>query len=129
MLGIAYCGIDCDTCEYLGKLHELAEQAAELHKGLKEINVSMWGPSVLDGGSDVDFQGIEDSLGWLADSLTCPGCKGGGGLQGCSVRQCSREKGFDNCSQCTGLMECSKFDHLTEPDKIKERLLELRGHA
>jgi hypothetical protein len=129
MRGIGFCGIDCDTCDLVEGLIGLARKAAELNSGLREMKVSAWAPSVLEGGSVIDFQRLDESLEWIAASLTCPGCKSGGGQQDCSVRLCSRDKGYESCSQCSGLMECSKIDHLNKPDRIKERLLELREHT
>jgi hypothetical protein len=129
LIGIAYCGIDCVTCEYVDELKCMALKAADLSSDLKRVKVSVWAPTVLEGGSEIDFQRLEKSLDWIADSLTCPGCKRGGGLQDCSVRLCSKDMGFQNCSECSELIECSKFDHLIEPDKIKNRLLEMRRHT
>ena len=127
MRGIAYCGVDCSTCELVDELAGLASRAAELKSDIIRMKVPAWAPAVLEGGSSIDFPVLENTLRCMADTLTCPGCQEGGGDQGCPVRLCSREKGFDNCSQCSGLTDCTNFDHLNEPDKIKEGLLELRG--
>jgi hypothetical protein len=129
MKGIGYCGVDCDACELVDELEETARRAAELNSDIIRMKVSAWAPTVLEGGSSIDFPALEKTLTWMADMLTCPGCIAGGGQQGCQVRHCSKEKGFENCSQCSGLMECTKFEDKTEPDKIKERLLIIRSHS
>jgi len=126
MRGIAYCGLDCSTCDLVDELAGLAGRAAVLKSDIIRMKVPVWAPDVLEGGSSIDFPVLERSLTWMAETLTCPGCQEGGGMQDCPVRLCSRERGFDNCSQCAGLMDCAKFDHLNEPDKVKERLLNLR---
>lgn len=116
------CGIACATCN-LGN-GTVAETAAKLKQHLQVYGVSAWAPQV-PGGSDVDFDQLDKSLDWVQTYTKCFGCEQGGGPPDCAIKVCSKERGYDICSNCPDLEGCAKFDRLGDnalqlKDKLKE---------
>lgn len=121
---IGPCGITCATCD-LGN-GTVAETAQKLREYLKMYGVQSWAPTV-PGGTDLDFSGLEKALNWVQTYTRCLGCEQGGGPPDCTIRTCSREKGYELCSECTDLEGCEKFSWLGDPEPLKERLRRSKG--
>jgi len=120
------CGITCATCS-LGN-GTVAETAQKLQEYLKMYGVPSWAPAV-PGGADVDFDRLDKALNWVLTYTRCLGCEQGGGPPDCAIRTCSREKGYELCSECPDLEGCDKFDWLGDPKSLKDRLRRSKGKS
>ena len=114
------CGITCATCD-LGN-GTVAEAALNLQNYLNTYGVASWGDQV-PGWSDIDFDHFDKYLGWVQKYTRCLGCEQGGGPPDCLIRSCSRQKGYELCSQCSELEECKKFEWLGDYSQILKRTL------
>ncbi len=117
---IAPCGLHCERCN-LGN-GNVAGSAIILADFLKQYDVASWANQI-PGGSEIDFNRLDQSLVWVSRSINCPGCAKGGGNPDCPIRICSKGNGLSTCSQCSGLADCEKFDWLGEGgQRLKKEL-------
>ena len=86
---VAPCGITCGTCELgNGTAAETAKRIIEL---INSVGIKDWSPSV-PGGSDLNWEATEKTLGWMTKYAYCAGCERGGGPPNCAIRMCANEK-------------------------------------
>ena len=124
---IGPCGITCGTCD-LGN-GTVAETALKLNNYLKMYGVSSWGEQV-PGWSDIDFESLNNSLDWIQTYTRCFGCEQGGGPPDCAIKSCAKDKGYELCSQCSELDDCTKFDWLGDyGQKLKKTLTDNKGKS
>ena len=89
---IAYCGLDCETCDaYLATIHD--DQA------LREKNAELW--------AKLNNEPI------LPEHINCEGCRADGIKtvycdQFCRIRQCALTKGVTTCGDCPDLEQCER---------------------
>ena len=109
---LAYCGFQCSLdCQFLNaSLKKDIEMKKEVYKTWK-----------IKERYDLDFD---------AEKIFCFGCKPGKKPEGvvvthCTVRKCTREKGFDCCIECSELSECEKDLWTRFPD-FKNHVIELQ---
>lgn len=126
-LQVGPCGITCGTCPLgNGTVAETASKALEYVNG---YGIKEWAPLV-PGGKELDWAGFEKTVNWLTAYGVCLGCEQGGGPPDCAIRACSREKGYELCSQCGEIDGCGRFDWLGgHGAAMKEKLKENRGRA
>ncbi len=87
---IAYCGLDCETCDaYQATIHD--DQA------LREKTAKLWAQL--------------NNAPILPEHINCEGCRGGGrktvyceGM--CGIRQCALQKGVATCGACPERETC-----------------------
>ncbi|RLI19368.1 hypothetical protein DRO49_00665 [Candidatus Bathyarchaeota archaeon] len=121
------CGIICADCD-LGN-GTVAETARRLKGYLTLYGVEEWA-RLLPGGDEIDFKALNEALSWLAEYMGCQGCERGGGPPDCPIRLCAREHGYELCSQCPELEDCTKFNWLGEyGDQLRRRLIKARGKS
>lgn len=119
------CGIVCGACT-LGS-GTVAETAGQTKKSIVDCQIPSWAPFV-PGGEAIDWAAVDRALTWMETYARCAGCENGGGPPDCTIRICAREKGYDLCSSCEELEECTRFDWLRDHgQQIKERLMQCRG--
>jgi len=68
---------------------------------------------------EFEFENFMKGLEWFANS-GCSGCLQGGGMPTCEIRNCCKEKGFNNCYFCSDFLKCEKLDYQRETYKINE---------
>lgn len=120
------CGIVCGTCD-LGN-GTVAESALKLQEYLKMYGVASWAPAVPEG-KDVDFERLDKALNWVQTYTRCFGCQQGGGPPDCAIRNCSKDRGYELCSECPDIDGCKNFDWLQKPDFFKDNLRKLKGKS
>ena len=121
------CGISCALCD-LGN-GTVAECAGKVKDYLQNYGVSQWAPLV-PGGSEVDFDRLFKSLDWVSSSIGCLGCEKGGGPPDCTIRSCTKERGYDICSECPDLSGCGNFEWLGESGgALKDKLEDSKGKS
>ena len=102
---IAYCGLDCETCDaYLATLHddqELREKTAKLWAELNQAPI-------------------------LPEHINCEGCRAEGVKtiyceSLCGIRQCAMQKGVTTCGGCPGVETCQEVGEIisNSPDALK----------
>ena len=102
---IAYCGLDCETCDaYLATIHDdqtLREKTAKLWSELNHVTI-------------------------LPEHINCEGCRVNGKKtfyceRLCEIRRCAREKGVETCGACAELETCPTVATITSnvPDALK----------
>jgi hypothetical protein len=90
---LAYCGIDCTTCEeYLATEEGASEGCVEL--------LAYWKCEY----PDITY-----------DEVTCYGCREAGArlfflCEKCEIRRCARQRGVETCADCTDY-PCKKLEH------------------
>jgi hypothetical protein len=116
---IAYCGLNCVTCQIY-----LATRETDLKKQRQmreQIVIAI-----------KKYLGEEKRVEDITD---CDGCKAEGGrlysnCQKCRIRKCASEKGFENCAYCSEYA-CEKlskfFDSEGEQAGAKKRLDEIKA--
>ena len=103
------CGVPCGTCD-LGN-GSLANSSKKTFELINSLGIKDWSPMV-PGGAELDWAATEKTLDWMTKYAYCAGCEGGGGDPNCAIRICANEKGFELCSECNEIEECTKLDKL-----------------
>lgn len=124
-LQVGPCGITCGTCPLgNGTIAETSKKTLEYVNG---YGIKEWAPLV-PGGKGLDWAGFEKTIGWLTTHGYCFGCEQGGGPPDCVIRICSKERGYELCSQCGDVDGCDRFDWLGEhATTMKKNLKENKG--
>ena len=93
---IAYCGLDCETCDaYLATIHD--DQA------LREKTAKLW--------ARLNHAPI------LPEHINCEGCRADGVKTVyceslCVIRQCALKKGMTTCGDCPGIETCQDMGEI-----------------
>jgi hypothetical protein len=109
MSQVGPCGVPCGACD-LGS-GKLANSSKKTFKLINSLGIKDWSPMV-PGGAELDWAATEKTLDWMTKYAFCAGCEGGGGDPNCAIRICANEKGFELCSECNEIDECTKLDKL-----------------
>ena len=95
---IAYCGLDCETCE---------ARIATIHNddALREKVARLWS----------DLNGMEIT----PEMINCVGCRINGVKTPyceslCPIRQCALGRGVETCGDCSEMESCEKLGAITE---------------
>lgn len=89
---IGACGIWCGSCAVgNGSLRMASQQYFEVLEG---HGIEHWAPPGLD------YQALSNGLSTVSDMASCPGCRKGGGRDGCEMKACSATRGLSECNQC-----------------------------
>lgn len=114
----------CGVCEYCGLgSNEVRRLATRLLEVFDTFQLKWWLSCL---GNSLNYQGLVVGLGLLAD-LECPGCKAGGCVDECPIRDCASERELEDCSLCDELERCEKFQFVSnEFPEVKKRLLGAR---
>ena len=110
---ISYCGVCCSHCGMQTRIPKMAE---ELKRFIHAYKYGEWIGSVTQ---DFEFENFMKGLNWFANS-SCNGCIQGGGMPTGEIRNCCKEKGFNNCYFCNDFLKCEKLDYQRETYKINE---------
>lgn len=104
---IAYCGLNCETCDaYLATIHddqELREKTAKLWAELNQAPI-------------------------LPEHINCQGCRVDGVKTVfceslCGIRQCALKKGMSSCGDCPDMETCQTLEEVISNDpEALERL-------
>ncbi|MBR6204896.1 MAG: DUF3795 domain-containing protein [Candidatus Methanomethylophilaceae archaeon] len=95
---IAYCGLDCETCEaYIATKND--------DDGLRREIARKWS----------EMNGVEIT----PDMINCEGCRMDGAKTPyceslCQIRQCAMGKGLETCGGCQGMGSCEKMRMVVE---------------
>ena len=102
---IAYCGLDCETCEAriatVNDDNELREEVAKLWSKLNGVEIS---PEMIN------------CVGCRIDGVKTPFCD-----SICPIRQCASARKYETCADCAELGECGRGKMIFEnnPDALK----------
>ena len=102
---IAYCGLDCETCEArIATIHNddaLREKVARLWSELNGVEIT---PEMID------------CVGCRIDGVKTPYCE-----SLCPIRQRAMGRGMETCGDCREMESCEKLGAITEhnPDALK----------
>ncbi len=89
---IAFCGLDCETCEArLATLSNDDELRKKVAKLWSELNAAEITPEMIN------------CLGCRTDGVKTPYCE-----SMCPIRQCALGKGYETCGVCGELEACEK---------------------
>ena len=90
---IAYCGLDCETCEArIATIHNddaLREKVARLWSELNGVEIT---PEMID------------CVGCRIDGVKTPYCE-----SLCPIRQCAMGRGMETCGDCREMERCEKL--------------------
>ena len=102
---IAYCGLDCESCEArLATVHnddELRKKVAKLWSDLNGVEIT---PEMIN------------CVGCRIDGVKTPYCE-----SLCSIRQCAMGRSMETCGGCREMENCEKLGAITEhnPDVLR----------
>lgn len=112
---ISYCGLVCQTCPiYLATREGNEEEQKRMHSEIAQLCREQYG------------------MAYRPEDITdCDGCRMEGGrlfsaCNDCTIRNCARQKGLENCAYCSEYV-CERLEALfaTEPT-ARVRLDEIR---
>jgi len=113
---LAYCGLVCQTCPiFLATRTEDREEQARMRSEIARLLNEHY-------GMKYEIEDITD----------CDGCPREGGRlfsasQNCSIRECARQKGFENCAYCSEYV-CERLEVFFATDSAaKARLDDIRS--
>jgi len=114
---VGYCGVYCGACAWCN---------GRWRKAAKELIILMraYPPMPWEGKLPFDYKEFDKGLQWLYEKrYICSGCRAGGGLPTCEIRECVRSKQIDFCCQCNDF-PCEKLlkiqkEHPDNLDSIK----------
>lgn len=108
---IAYCGLDCETCEArlatANNDDELRKKVAALWSELNEVEIT-------------------------PEMIHCDGCRKDGAKtifceSLCAIRQCALGKGYETCAACGEMDHCEKLRMITGNNETAlDNLMRLR---
>lgn len=106
---IAYCGLDCETCEArLATIHDdddLRLKVAELWSRLNGVEIT---------------KEMINCMGCRQEGVKTPYCD-----KLCMIRQCAMGKGYETCGDCADMMTCAHLGMITGNNpKALDRLQE-----
>jgi|WetSurMetagenome_2_1015567.scaffolds.fasta_scaffold61815_4 hypothetical protein len=58
-------------------------------------------------------------LEWFLNHPKCPGCKEGGGMNQCPIRDCARQRQYSDCNECPDLQTCERFNTLLKIIRVR----------
>ena len=110
---ITTCGLNCDLCDAnKTKIQDSAKYLLDIFKDpMFSSVISMANPDFR--AEDVPI--FKKMLKNIGEFPPCPGCKG---RHGCSITECAKEKGLENCSKCDFLdlkeSKCNAIPNLSK---------------
>lgn len=108
---IAYCGLDCETCEArIATLNDNRTLREKVAKEWSELNGVEITPEMIN------------CLGCRVEGVKTPYCE-----SICPIRQCALEKGVETCMDCAEIKTCEKAAPIRESDAAKCRIILLNG--
>lgn len=106
---IAYCGLDCETCEArLATVNNDDELRVKVAKEWSELNKVEITPEMIN------------CVGCRIEGVKTPFCE-----SLCPIRQCALERGVDTCGCCGEMDTCDKLSMITGNND--EALSRLKG--
>ncbi|MEJ2091803.1 MAG: DUF3795 domain-containing protein [Syntrophobacterales bacterium] len=102
----SYCGC-CDTCPLDNP--DFLEALTQVKKYVKEFPIFWW-THCFPGDEGFSFPEFIKGLDWFLSHTECPGCKKGGGLKECPIRQCARQRQVAHCSECSDVEICDHYN-------------------
>ncbi len=106
---IAYCGLDCGTCEArLATVNNDDSQRSKVAKLWSELNKAEITPEMIN------------CSGCRIEGVKTPYCE-----SLCPIRQCALGKGYETCGSCVDLEKCEKVAMITGNNN--KALLNLKG--
>jgi len=104
---VGYCGIWCGSCAVgNGSLTEMA-------RGLRELLTAYGTPQW--ASVETGWEPFLESLGSLKQTVSCAGCRHGGGRDSCEIRLCAQRRGLEQCVSCPAFGSCEHtkiLDHM-----------------
>ncbi|WP_407461889.1 DUF3795 domain-containing protein [Methanobrevibacter sp.] len=90
---IAYCGLDCETCEArIATVNDDNELRAKVSKLWSELNNVEINPEMINC-TGCRIEGVKTPF---CDSI-------------CPIRQCALEKEYETCADCSEMEKCEKL--------------------
>ena len=102
----SYCGL-CDTCpldqaDFLNALSQVRNYIEQLP--------THWWRHCFPGDEGFSIPEFIKGLDWFLNPPECLGCKQGGGLKECPIRQCAAQRQVIRCSECPEQKGCEHYN-------------------
>jgi hypothetical protein len=104
-----YCGLYCGACGiHLGRIKQVVEN---LRKVISAYGFDKFAPELAKWEPAFQhYTEFENVLnGFVKMFGECPRCIKGGGDPNCAVRECSKQKAYTTCAECTEMETCEKI--------------------
>ncbi|MBN2336272.1 DUF3795 domain-containing protein [Candidatus Bathyarchaeota archaeon] len=115
---LGFCGLVCTRCAFYLE-GEIGSTARLLRDRLQDYE--RYTPRMETRFPVLDeYPGFQQVLSWFA-SRDCVGCRSGGGLTTCGIRDCCVERGLQHCYMC-GEFPCDRLqgDMITNSYRLRE---------
>ena len=94
---IAYCGLDCETCEArIATMNDDGALRAKVAKAWSELNGVEITPAMIN------------CTGCRVDGVKTPYCE-----SLCPIRQCALVRGVETCGDCPEMRTCARLGQIT----------------
>jgi len=97
---IGCCGLWCGSCA-VGN-GSVARVARGLRDLLTAYDVPNWGTL------DLSWESFLDAVTSLEGTISCVGCRKGGGRGNCEIRACADGRGVTHCTDCSSFGVCTQ---------------------
>lgn len=98
---IAYCGLNCETCEArIATINNDDELRSKVAKEWSELNKVTIIPEMIN------------CTGCRVEGVKTPFCE-----SLCTIRKCAKEKNYETCGKCKELEKCEKVKVIIENNK------------
>ncbi len=104
----SYCGL-CDGCPLDNP--DFLEALAKVKNYVNELPLYWW-IHCFPGNEGFSLPEFFKGLEWFLRQPECPGCKEGGGLDECPIRQCATQRQISHCTQCPEMDRCERYQLL-----------------
>jgi hypothetical protein len=98
----SYCGL-CDHCQLSGPDFQAAAAKVKTYVGQLP---PFWQQQCLQEGRQFSLDEFHRGLDWFLGLGQCAGCKAGGGLESCTIRNCAQKRRQDHCHDCSDYESC-----------------------
>lgn len=102
----SYCGL-CDTCPL--DHADFLEALAKVNSYVEQFPIYFW-RHCYPGDDGFSFPEFIKGLDWFLNQPECLGCKKGGGLKECPIRQCAVQRQVVRCSECPDQETCESYN-------------------
>lgn len=102
----SYCGL-CNDCQLDNG--EFLAAIAKVKEYVEQFPIYWW-RHCFPGEEGFSLPEFIKGLEWFLNHPECLGCKNGGGLKECPIRDCASQRQVTQCSECPDQESCERFN-------------------
>jgi hypothetical protein len=106
----SYCGL-CDTCPL--DQPDFLNALSQVRNFIEQMPIYWW-RHCFPGNEGFSIPEFIKGIDWFLNQPECLGCKQGGGLKECPIRQCAAQRQVIRCSECQEQEGCERYNIIME---------------